>query len=158
MGASSGIFNGPALHQIAMFFAGCRCRRGDQEVGRVGGPPEKNADRRIHYKPFARVPETRARTVGLPFKFSTARAERKGLCSFLVFGTISQLEARNQSFVLASAFRHSPSNGGEHHTDDMARRDSARGHDARFPIAPLLWRPRYEYGDLPQSAEYLCHQ
>ena len=64
---------------------------------------------------------------------------------FLVFETISQLAARNPSFALALAFRSPLSNGGEHHTGDMARQDSAPEHDASGQIEPVLGRPGYEY-------------
>ena len=135
MGAHSGIFNSPALPSISMFFAERRGRREDQEVGRVGGPPEKNADRRIYYNPVAklRVPELRAKTVG-----SQGSGRAKKPTFFLVFETISQLAARNPSFALALAFRRALSNGGEHHTGDMARQDSAREHDASSQIEPVL--------------------
>ena len=87
-----------------------------------------------------RVPELRAKTVG-----SQGSGRAKKPTFFLVFETISQLAARNPSFALALAFRRALSNGGEHHTGDMARQDSAREHDASGQIKPVLGRPRYEY-------------
>ena len=145
MGASSGIFNSPALPSIAMFFAECRGRCEDQEVGRVGGPPEKNADRRIHYKPVAESPGASRKDCRSSVQILTARAERKGLRSFSSSGLSVNWRLAIRVLLWRWHFGSPLSNGGEHHTGDMARLDSAREHDASFPIAPVLRRPRHEY-------------
>ena len=82
MGASSGIFNSPALPSINMYFAERRCRREDQQVGRFGGPPKKNADRRIYYNPVAKSPSASRKDCRSSVQILTGRAERKSLCSF----------------------------------------------------------------------------
>src|SRR4029077_1196374 len=82
VGASSGIFNSPALASINMYFAERRCRCEDQEVGRFGGPPKKNADRRIYYNPVAKSPRASRQDCRSSVQILTGRAERKGLCSF----------------------------------------------------------------------------
>ena len=131
-------------------------RSKNHEVGGVGGSPEKNADRRIDFKPAAKSPGASRKDRRTSIQVCKARAETKRLTFFLVSGTINPQAARNPSFALVLAFRRPLSNGGKHHTGDMARLDSGHENDARFPNRNQGTRDQgTNTGDLPQPAEYL---
>jgi len=155
VGAHSGIFNSPALPSISMFFAERRGRREDQEVGRVGGPPEKNADRRIYYNPVAklRVPELRAKLSVLE-----ARAERKSLRSF----SFSRLSV-NWRLAIRVLLWHWHF-AGHYRTVGSIIQAIWRGRTLRANTTQVPKSSQCSgdqgtnTGDLPQSAEYLWHQ
>jgi hypothetical protein len=84
-----------------------------------------------------RVPELRAKTVGPPFKFSRLGPSEKAYV-LSRFRDYQSTGGSQSEFALALPFRRALSNGGEHHTGDMARQDSAREHDASSQIKPVL--------------------
>jgi len=87
--------------------------------------------------PLLRVPELRAKTVGPPFKFSRLGPSEKAYV-LSRFRDYQSTGGSQSEFALALPFRRALSNGGEHHTGDMARQDSAREHDASSQIKPVL--------------------
>ena len=158
MGERSGIFNSAALPPISMFFAERRGRCEDQEVGRVGGPPEKNADHRIYYNPVAESSGASSEDYRSPVQILTPRAERKGLRSF----SSSRLSVNWRLAVRVLLWHW--------HFAVHYRRVGS--------IIQAIWRGRTlrakttqvpksnqcsgdqgtNTGDLPQSTEYLWHQ
>ena len=136
----------------------CRCRCEDQEVGRVGGPPEKNADRRINYKPVAESPGASRKDCRSSVQILTARAERKGLRSFsssrlsvnwrlairvLLWHWHFAVHYRTVGSIIQAIWRGRTLRA---NTTQVAKSNQCSGDQGT------------NTGDLPQSAEYLWHQ